>query len=354
MASSDEPRAKYREIYSLITAAEKAHDEGDLNRSAQLYADVISQLESFQSQHPSWEPDIVKFRLFYAHSQLKQIKGKMGGGGGADAHGAHGGGHAPAASHSEPAYQNHSSGAEAHGGGHSAAPSYSGGHGSAPAPPSTHDMPALSHGGGSSYAPSTHSGGGMSGGHGAAVHNTEFSANKYDAMGGHSTRPPARSTSALPSTSNSGLRGLQMMVQEIENEVSRLSEQNRQLRVALADAESRAASYGNQVKILSQQNDEMRARLNAEIKAKENLRALLQNELAAYTTRWEALRRRVNELLQGTSSIPGAMSDGGGHSSVLPASSGTFSGNRLASEAYRQEIQDRRSERNVVDSYLTH
>ncbi|MFZ5805597.1 MAG: hypothetical protein ACOY3I_00100 [Verrucomicrobiota bacterium] len=97
--------------------------------------------------------------------------------------------------------------------------------------------------------------------------------------------------------STTALATLQSLAQETEAKISRLEKENKSLKSALAEAQSRADVSGSYVKVLTRENELLQNRLNREIKKLEALQALLYTELAEHTSRWDALQKKAHELL---------------------------------------------------------
>jgi DNA repair exonuclease SbcCD ATPase subunit len=71
------PRALYRDIYTLITSADQSANAGSIETADSLYKDVVDRLDKFKQQYPDWEPDIINFRLDYSRAQLKLLESQL-------------------------------------------------------------------------------------------------------------------------------------------------------------------------------------------------------------------------------------------------------------------------------------
>ena len=65
---------KYISIYSLIQQADGLATSGDPGEAAAAFADAQNQLQQFQKEFPSWNPNIVAFRLEQVADKLAELK----------------------------------------------------------------------------------------------------------------------------------------------------------------------------------------------------------------------------------------------------------------------------------------
>jgi hypothetical protein len=306
-SQSPDARSAYREIYNMITQAEQSTNSGDFANAASRYREIIVRLENFQRQYPEWEPDIVKFRSHYAKTQLQTLEGKLGG--------------APAPP-SAPLLPSPSP-APLPAMPAPAAPVYT-----TPTPlpnplltttpyPSTTPSPSLA----TEQPPYA----------GLPAKILPPPAPAAPTMSPAPTLvslPPQAAPAPLP-TSSPSLRtepetpsfmmskqafqdispssmivdtrrssGLQTLARQVESEMSRLVEENRSLRAALAEAESRAAVASNYLKVLGRENEMLQTRLDQEVKRRVALNSVLTDELTAYDAKWTSLKGKVRELLE--------------------------------------------------------
>jgi Tfp pilus assembly protein PilF len=69
-AGSDE---QYLDIYNEILQADTLQQSGQANAAALRYLQAQADLQKLQTEHPTWNPDIVKFRLDYLSDRLQAL-----------------------------------------------------------------------------------------------------------------------------------------------------------------------------------------------------------------------------------------------------------------------------------------
>jgi len=67
---------KYISIYGLIQQADGLATSGDPGEAAAAFADAQNQLQQFQKEFPSWNPNIVAFRLEQVADKLAELKSR--------------------------------------------------------------------------------------------------------------------------------------------------------------------------------------------------------------------------------------------------------------------------------------
>ncbi len=74
--AQQEADEKYLDIYSLIQSAESLASSGETRDAAAGLADAQSQLQKFQKLYPTWNPDIVAYRLNDIAAKMSSMKGQ--------------------------------------------------------------------------------------------------------------------------------------------------------------------------------------------------------------------------------------------------------------------------------------
>ena len=74
--AQQEADEKYLDIYSLIQSAENLASSGETRDAAVGLADAQVQLQKFQKLYPTWNPDIVAYRLNDIASKMSAMKGQ--------------------------------------------------------------------------------------------------------------------------------------------------------------------------------------------------------------------------------------------------------------------------------------
>ena len=74
--AQQEADEKYLDIYSLIQSAENLAGNGETRDAAAGLADAQAQLQKFQKLYPTWNPDIVAYRLNDIASKMAAMKGQ--------------------------------------------------------------------------------------------------------------------------------------------------------------------------------------------------------------------------------------------------------------------------------------
>ena len=74
--AQQEADEKYLDIYSLIQSAENLAGNGETRDAAAGLADAQSQLQKFQKLYPTWNPDIVAYRLNDIAAKMAAMKGQ--------------------------------------------------------------------------------------------------------------------------------------------------------------------------------------------------------------------------------------------------------------------------------------
>ena len=74
--AQQEADEKYLDIYSLIQSAESLASSGETRDAMAGLADAQSQLQKFQKRYPTWNPDIVAYRLNDIASKMGAFKGQ--------------------------------------------------------------------------------------------------------------------------------------------------------------------------------------------------------------------------------------------------------------------------------------
>src|SRR5277367_5006482 len=69
-AGSDE---QYLDIYNEILQADSLQQNGHSDSAALRYLQAQADLQKLQTEHPSWNPDIVSFRLDYLSDKLQAL-----------------------------------------------------------------------------------------------------------------------------------------------------------------------------------------------------------------------------------------------------------------------------------------
>lgn len=69
-AGSDE---QYLDIYNEILQADALLESGHSEAAAARYLQAQSDLQKLQTEHPTWNPDVVKFRLDYVAEKLQPL-----------------------------------------------------------------------------------------------------------------------------------------------------------------------------------------------------------------------------------------------------------------------------------------
>lgn len=292
-AQAPDPRSSYREIYNLITLAEQTAAAGDAQNASTKYKEILLRLNQFQKQFPDWEPDIVKFRVQYAEDQLQMLEAKAPAAPPAPVVPAQTTpapasvpSYAPQAPPPPPSPQQLPP--------LSAPPSYPAYAAVAPPPPTYQPSsyqrqptyPPLPPGGAPAYAPPTVP--------------TAPPLPPAPPLSSYQPLPPAPQPSTESKIPVAAVRseGIQDLARQVESEMSRLMEENRALRTALAEAESRANVSANYLKTLTRENEILKAQLDQEIRKRQALHAVLTEEIAEHNDRWNQLRGKIKELLQ--------------------------------------------------------
>ena len=76
--AQQEADERYVGVYGLLQQADTLADTGDPGEAVAAYADVQSQLQRFQKQFPTWNPNIVSFRLNQVAGKLADLKSRPG------------------------------------------------------------------------------------------------------------------------------------------------------------------------------------------------------------------------------------------------------------------------------------
>ena len=74
--AQQEADEKYLDIYSLIQSAENLAGNGETRDAAAGLADAQAQLQKFQKLYPTWNPDIVAYRLNDIAAKMAAMKGQ--------------------------------------------------------------------------------------------------------------------------------------------------------------------------------------------------------------------------------------------------------------------------------------
>ena len=69
---------RYIGVYGLLQQADTLAETGDPGEAVAAYADVQSQLQRFQKQYPTWNPNIVSFRLNQVAGKMADLKSRPG------------------------------------------------------------------------------------------------------------------------------------------------------------------------------------------------------------------------------------------------------------------------------------
>lgn len=77
VAQAQTPDEKYVGIYHLIQEADALNDAGKIREAVSRYVEAQNALKNFQSDHPSWNERIVKFRLDYIAARLDPLARKV-------------------------------------------------------------------------------------------------------------------------------------------------------------------------------------------------------------------------------------------------------------------------------------
>lgn len=293
-----QPREVYRDIYNLITKAEESLKAGNSPDAADKFREISVRLKSFQQQYPDWEPDIVRFRLMQAEAELSKLGGVAPVAPTPVAQ-------APAPAPVAPAPVAPAPVAPAPTPAPIPAPTYYQSENIRPVPaapvqqpaPQAYPYPAPQQ----QYAPPP--------AYNPPVAQAPAPTPRYVAPAPQpqpnpvtlqdSTPYPTSPKTVSVNTSTDGRTGgLQALARQVESELGRLMDENRELRSALSDAESRAAVANNYMKVLTRENQMLQQRLDAEVRHREALQSVLTDELNQYNSRWNALRDKIRELLE--------------------------------------------------------
>ena len=68
---------QYLVIYSFLQQADNLADSGQPQRALAQYAEVQNELQKFSKVFPSWNPNIVSFRLKYVAGKIADVKGTL-------------------------------------------------------------------------------------------------------------------------------------------------------------------------------------------------------------------------------------------------------------------------------------
>lgn len=335
---ADDPRAIYREIYAQITSAETKAGAGQNDVAAKEFQEVLYHLENFQKQFPDWEPEIVKFRIQYAKNQIKSLQKTSAPEQPALAQTPPPPAPAPqpiaaAPVPSQPTPQPVASITPTPAPVAQQAPPPL----PAPAPiaqnpvaptppqpairptkilplpepekiappptpepiaqipapqpqPQTVSAPAAPQPQPQLLPPAQPQQPAPTPAPAPVAQQPTFPLSTPGNL--VLSQPAIASPYASLSTAN-----LQSMAKEIEGRVAKLESENKTLRAALAEAQSRADVSSSYVKVLTRENEFLQDKLNRELRKLEELRQILSNEFAEHSTRWNALQMRVKELI---------------------------------------------------------
>jgi len=73
-ARADAPDDQYLDVYNQILQADNLQQGGQSPAAAAKYQEALSNLKKLQASHPSWNPDVVHFRLEYLAEQLQLLQ----------------------------------------------------------------------------------------------------------------------------------------------------------------------------------------------------------------------------------------------------------------------------------------
>ena len=82
------PLQEASDAYVALVQADQARDRSDWKAAAQGYRDAIQRYTRLGKQYPTWEPDIVQYRVAYCMNQAEVISQKTGSSSGAPPAGA--------------------------------------------------------------------------------------------------------------------------------------------------------------------------------------------------------------------------------------------------------------------------
>jgi hypothetical protein len=71
---TDTLQREYSAVYYLIQRGDAAMQQGIYSRAKQHYSDALEKLEEIKKKAPTWESDVVNFRIDYCRKQMRSVQ----------------------------------------------------------------------------------------------------------------------------------------------------------------------------------------------------------------------------------------------------------------------------------------